>query len=263
MKTVREPQVLNAMEKLSLLKQPNPRAPTGLRNLCLISLMLKTGLRVSEAINLQEKHLDWDSCLLHLEASGGANERKVLVPKTELKLLQSWMRVKPNKSPYIFTTLGGEKLKDRYIREMIKRLANKAGLKKDVYPHLLRLTFAVDFLRETKDPKRLQEALGHRGYNTTYNFIKLYLQRDLDYSPDHNILETKIIREKEGDKGNSENRDRGNQPSITILEEYSKDQIIPIPAMKCSHCNYILHYRGDCPLCGARFNDILKHWGKI
>ena len=261
-KTLREPRVLDAREKLALLEQPNPKTPTGLRNLCLISLMLRTGLRVSEVINLQENQVNWDHCLLHIEASGGACERNIAVELSVINLLKSWMRIKPRKSHYVFTTLAGNQLKDRYIREMIKRLARKAGLKQDVYPHLLRLTFAVDFLRETRDPITLQKVLGHRGYSTTYNFIKLYLQKDLENSTTDELAKKMLITQK-ADKKNSQKISNSHQPLITILEEYNSDMARPIPAMKCCHCNFILHYRGDCPQCGTRFNDILKHWGKI
>lgn len=169
----RKPEPLNSYEQLALLKQPNPRAPTGLRNLCIISLMLKTGMRVGEIINLQVNDIDWDESKIFIRESGAALSRKLWLDQAELMLLKSWREIKPRGSTVFFTTLDGCKLKDRYIREMIKRLSRKAGILKDVYPHLLRYTFAVDFIRETRDIKLLQDALGHREASATQIYTRL------------------------------------------------------------------------------------------
>ena len=55
------PDVLTEEERDALLKRPNRRAPTGLRNLCMIRLMLNAGLRSSEVLNLKVRYLDWIS----------------------------------------------------------------------------------------------------------------------------------------------------------------------------------------------------------
>lgn len=165
--------ILDSYEQLALLKQPNPRAPTGLRNLCIISLMLKIGLRVNEAVNLKDSDIDWEEGLVKIEGSGAAKERTLYLDKPEISLLKKWYDQKPSDCDFFFCTLDGSKLQDRYIREMIKRLAKKAGLEKDVYPHLLRYTFAVEFIRETGDLAMLQEALGHRDTAATQNYAKL------------------------------------------------------------------------------------------
>ena len=169
----RMPAVLNSYEQMLLLKQPNPKAPTGLRNLCIIYLMLKMGLRVNEIINLKDSDIDWSRGRLHVKESGAARERILWMDQPELNILKGWLNIKPVGSSHLFCTLDGGRLKDRYIREMIKRLAAKAGIKKDVYPHLLRYTFAVDFMREVKDISLLQEALGHRDATATQAYTKL------------------------------------------------------------------------------------------
>jgi integrase/recombinase XerD len=158
---------------MALLKQPNPKAPTGLRNLCLISLMLKTGMRVSEIINLQTDDIDWENRHIYIRASGAARSRVLELDSSELSLLRSWSIIRPIKDHWFFCTLTGSKLKDRYIREMIKRLARKAGIDKDVYPHLLRYSFAVDFIRDTSNIKLLQDALGHRDPAATQIYTRL------------------------------------------------------------------------------------------
>mgnify|MGYP001314732759 CR=1 FL=1 len=67
-------------------------------------------------------------------------------------------------------TLKGSQLNDRYLRQMVKRYAEKAGIlsdDKDVHPHTLRHTFATDLLRKTKNIRLVQKALGHSHLSTT------------------------------------------------------------------------------------------------
>lgn len=295
----RKPEPLNSYEQLSLLRQPNPRAPTGLRNLCMISLMLKTGIRVSEAVNLRCSDLDWEVGSIRIRESGAARERTLLLDQADLLLLKSWLDIRPVNSELFFTTLDGSGLKDRYIREMIKRLARKAGINKDVYPHLLRYTFAVDFIRETRDIKLLQEAMGHREASATQIYTRLLFENNTQSTDDlivkrsgipasgeHQVqlsydavsyagsetvskvkeAEDQIIvvpAERIKDNAKAVNKTTAvAKPSITLDAASNSEPKIRIPAIKCSSCNYILHYQGDCPQCGASFKDIMKHWGK-
>jgi integrase len=258
----RESSVLNKSEQLALLKQPNPRAPTGLRNLCIISLMLKTGMKAKEIIDLRKSDVNWDDGLIDIRESGGAKGRRIRINDVELNLLKSWLRIRPDKGPFYFTTLKGDRLQDRYLREMIKRYARKAGIAKDVYPHMLRATFAVDFLKENSDLDLLQEVLGHRDQSTTHNYIKLYFleQSGINKSSKNSESEAfnKTLRSEKYSQDSAVSL-----PHITIVAEVEGIQRqAAIPAMKCCSCDFILHYQGDCPQCGASFYSILKHWGK-
>jgi len=258
----REPQVLSKREQLDLLRQPKPKAPTGLRNLCLISLMLKTGIKAAELIKIGEQDIDWERGLVKIYESGGAKERYLHIDEVELSLLKSWRRIKPAESLLFFTTLNGEPLKDRYLREMIKRYARKAGIKKDVYPHLLRTTFALEFLHETRDIDLLQEVLGHRDQSTTHNYIRHYF---LEYSgiKERTSADQEVFADLINDQEKRKKILNRNHPYITIEVEEEHSQRIAIPAIKCCHCSFILHYQDDCPHCGTTFTTILKHWGKI
>ncbi len=134
--------------------------------------MLKAGLRVSEVINLLDSDLDWEAGKIFVKESGAASGRTLWLEKADLDLLKKWFNVKPAGRGYFFTTLKGNQLKDRYLREMVKRMARKAGIDKDVYPHLLRYTFAVNLMRETKNLELLQKALGHRDPSATQTYVK-------------------------------------------------------------------------------------------
>ncbi|MFO7951644.1 MAG: site-specific integrase [Bacillota bacterium] len=201
----RVPQALNNYEQLALLRQPNLRAPTGLRNLCIISLMLKAGLRVNEVINLNEADLDWEQGKIHIKSSRTAKGRTLLLEDGDLAMLKRWQEIKPAESSYLLTSLNGNRLKDRYLREMIKRLSRKAGIGKDVYPHLLRYTFAVNLMRETKNIRLLQQALGHRDQTATQMYINLLFNElaDPDFSPAGGVRSGMPVT-GEGEKANQQ-----------------------------------------------------------
>ena len=69
--------------------------------------------------------------------------------------------------------LHGTPVKDRDMRAMVKRRAQKVGLTKDVHPHMLRHTFATDLYRVTKDIRLVQKTLGHADLSTTMIYTHL------------------------------------------------------------------------------------------
>ncbi|MDD5466150.1 MAG: tyrosine-type recombinase/integrase, partial [Candidatus Omnitrophica bacterium] len=85
----------------------------------------------------------------------------------DLAHLQQWRSIRPPGGPHLFCTLAGGRLSDRYVRDMVKRYARRAGIDKDVHPHTLRHTFATDLLKETKNIRLVQRALGHVSLSTT------------------------------------------------------------------------------------------------
>lgn len=162
----RIPEVLTDEELHLLLAQPNPKCPTGLRNLAMMRLMADTGLRVSEVLNLTVGDIDWMSGRLTVREGKGKKDRILWMNEDLLTLLQAW-RDKRHNGDSLFMTLDGEPMSDRYVRAMVKRLATKAGIIKDVHPHTLRHTFATDLYRDTKNLRMTQKALGHSDLSTT------------------------------------------------------------------------------------------------
>lgn len=169
------PDVLTEKEISALLKQPNKRAPTGLRNLCIMRIMLDAGLRASEVINLNINDIDWESGWLKVRQGKGKKDRILWLNEDALNLLKEWRNRRltigaigdKGDSDRLFVTLDGKVLSDRYLRAMVKRYACKAGIPKNVHPHTLRHTFGTDLYKSTRNIRLVQKALGHSDLSTT------------------------------------------------------------------------------------------------
>jgi len=166
------PVTLEPEEVQNLLKQPNKRYPTGLRNKAMMSLMLHCGLRLSEVVNLKPGHINLTKGKLRIESGKGKKDRDLAIPDYLNDLLEAWRNIRP-KSNYFFSTLKGRKLSDRYIQQMVKRYANKAGIEKKISPHTLRHTYATQYYKQTKDIETLRRILGHSDISTTTIYITL------------------------------------------------------------------------------------------
>ncbi len=95
------PIILEPEEAQNLLKQPNKRYPTGLRNKAIISLMLHCGLRVSEVINLRPGNINITKGKLRVESGKGNKDRDLAIPEYLIELLNSWKKKTPRR-PFLF-----------------------------------------------------------------------------------------------------------------------------------------------------------------
>ena len=167
------PETLNTQERKALLAAPRLQAPTGHRDLCMMTLMLNAGLRASEVLHLRGRDIDWTSGQLMVREGKGKKDRSLWLSEPDLDLLRAWKSRRPVAGELLFTTLRGTPIKDRDLRAMVKRRARKAGIIKDVHPHMLRHTFATDLYRVTKDIRLVQKTLGHADLSTTMIYTHL------------------------------------------------------------------------------------------
>jgi integrase/recombinase XerD len=139
-----------------------------------MALMLKTGLRLSEVINLRLKDIDFKNGDLYVRQGKGSRDRKLYIRPEIASAIEKWLSWRKVKSPYVFTPLStNTKLKPRYIQKFVKRYAIRAGINKNIHPHTLRHTFASDLYRETKNLVLVQKALGHADISTTTIYTHL------------------------------------------------------------------------------------------
>jgi len=171
----RLPKVLTPEEQRALVAQPNPRYLSGLRNRCLLRVMLEAGLRAGEVVALRPDHLDMRTCRLLVREGKGAKDRVLWVTDDLRDLIGVWLARRPA-SDWLFPTRDGGQINTRYLRTMVKQYAVKAGVSEAdrVTPHVLRHTFATDLLRETKNIRLVQKALGHSDVSTTMIYTHVF-----------------------------------------------------------------------------------------
>jgi len=113
------PVVLTEDEQERLLRQPNPRYPTGERNQTMLNLMLNTGLRLAEVTALKWRDLDLTTGKLMVRQGKGAKEDRTLwIAKADTNRLRRWRERQAKEAEeceHIFTTLDGKPLGHRYV----------------------------------------------------------------------------------------------------------------------------------------------------
>jgi integrase/recombinase XerD len=166
------PTILEPEEASALLRIPNKRYPTGLRNKAVLSVMLNMGLRLNEVCNLKPGDLTLTKSKLKIVNGKGNKDRILFINDNVLALIEEWRKIRP-KSEWFFCTLEGHRLSDKYLQALVPRYAKKAGIEKKISPHTLRHTYATDYYRQTKDIQTLRLILGHSNIATTTIYINL------------------------------------------------------------------------------------------
>ena len=169
------PKVMSEEEQVAFLSQFNTRYASPHRNLCMVRVMLEAGLRVGEVVALRPEHLDMTTCRLQVREGKGAKDRVLWVPDDLRDLIGEWLGRRPE-STWLFPTREGGPVPTRYMREMVKRVARRAGVAEweRVSPHSLRHTFATDLYRETTNLRLVQKALGHESVAVTEIYVHVF-----------------------------------------------------------------------------------------
>lgn len=134
--------------------------------------MVNCGLRLSEVINLKPGDINLTKNKLRVENGKGGKDRNLGIPDHTTSQISRWRDIRPM-GKYFLTTLKGGKLSSRYIQLMVERYAKRAGIQKNVYPHLLRHTYATEFYRGTRDLEKLRMILGYSNISTTTIYVNL------------------------------------------------------------------------------------------
>ena len=164
------PDVLSIDEQERLLDQFNLRYITPQRNKTMIHLLLNTGLRLAEMTNLKWNDIDLMTGQVKVVEGKGLKDRILWLDEKTLKMLGKWKQrqfKEWGKSDLVFTTRTLRQLDGKAVRSMIKTYTEKAGINKHITTHSLRHTFASDLLRDTKNIRIVQKALGHADISST------------------------------------------------------------------------------------------------
>jgi integrase/recombinase XerD len=168
-------EILTRSEVAALMRQCSVRAPTGLRNRALITVMYRAGLRLDEALALKPADIDVQQGSIRVLHGKGDKSRTVSLDDGGTAIVQQWMTRRSAlgfRNGLLFCTLDGKPVQDVYVRNLMKRLARKAGIEKRVHPHGLRHAHAAELAMEGWPMNLIQQQLGHSSLLTTDVYLR-------------------------------------------------------------------------------------------
>jgi len=176
------PETLNEMQIEQLIDNVDTKIPLGLRDRAIIELLYASGLRVSELANARLENFNPEERILRVTGKGNKT-RLVPVGRKACEALAAYLSmerprlVKRRSGSEIFWSARGTKLTTARIWQIVKRISRHSGLEKNIYPHLLRHSFATHLLGNGADLRIIQEMLGHADISTTQIYTHVDQQR--------------------------------------------------------------------------------------
>lgn len=141
-------------------------ACSNLKHKTILCLMYSTAVRVSEVINLKISDIDSSRMVINIKNAKGGKDRQVTLDPLLLQLLRVYYKqYKPKE--YLFNGQFDVKYSTSSIALFLQKYADLAGIKKRVYPHLIRHCSATHMLESGIDMSVIQELLGHESIKTT------------------------------------------------------------------------------------------------
>ena len=167
------PKYLDLEDVDRLLTQPDVSTPRGIRDKALIELLYATGLRVTELLSLKAGDISLDAGYLTCIGKG---DKQRIVPLGESAA--DWIRryvgearpalLKGRKTKWLFVNArGGGQLSRVGFWKLLKEYGIKAGISREISPHVLRHSFATHLLERGADLRAIQMMLGHADLSTT------------------------------------------------------------------------------------------------
>ena len=173
------PTCLNVDQIFALLDQAAGDDPQALRDVALAELLYGSGLRISEALNLDLQDVDLGQNIVRVTGKGRKERLVPLTSASRERLLRyldhRFAFPAPFDEPAFFLGRRGKRLQRRQANRVIERLASLAGLPQSISPHVLRHSFATHLLESGADMRSVQELLGHASLNTTQRYTHLSL----------------------------------------------------------------------------------------
>ncbi|MCU0352955.1 MAG: site-specific tyrosine recombinase XerD [Cytophagales bacterium] len=177
------PDTLSVEEIDRLLAAIDHSTPEGTRNRAMLEVLYGSGLRVSELIELKLPNVYADLGFLRVTGKGN-KERLVPVGREALKHLGIYVEQVRNHVPlqkdhesYVFVNSRGRAMSRVWVFMVVKDLAQRAGIAKNISPHTFRHSFATHLIEGGADLRAVQEMLGHESITTT----EIYTHLDRDY----------------------------------------------------------------------------------
>lgn len=170
-KEKRLPEYFKYNEYVELVNSIDVSNDLGIRNKCIFEILLCTGCRVNELVNIKLDDININNQEVKVLGKGN-KERIVYLGSYAIDSLNEYLDIrykilKNNKNDYLFLNHLGNKLTTRGIRDIIDKILLKSSANLKITPHTFRHSFATMLLNEGCDLKSVQELLGHVSLSTT------------------------------------------------------------------------------------------------
>ncbi len=184
----KHPKLLNVEQATALLETKNHKQQASnaknthvlhLRDIALAELLYGSGLRVSEALDVEVNALDLQSGILRVIGKGN-KERLCPLTQNAIHAIKQWLGVRAQLATMyeraLFVGARGSKLDRRQVKRILQNLCQKAGVDVNISPHSLRHSFATHLLEAGADLRTVQELLGHSRLATTQRYTSLTVE---------------------------------------------------------------------------------------
>lgn len=182
------PEVLTVEEIDRIIETVDMDKKEGQRNRAILETLYSCGLRVSELCNLKLSDLYFDEGFIKVEGKGN-KQRLVPISPRAIKEIRYWLldrnqgKIKQGFEDYVFLARWGNNISRIMVFHLIKELAEKAGITKNISPHTFRHSFATHLLEGGANLRAIQSMLGHESIATTEIYTHI----------DRNMLRSEII----------------------------------------------------------------------
>jgi site-specific recombinase XerD len=172
------PELLTPEEVRALLAACSSSAPTGVRNRALLVVLYRAGLRLEEALALMPADVDTAAGVLRVEQRGRGDgaARLAGIDAAALAIVEGWLKVRAglglSGDAPVFCTLSGGPVHPAYVRQLLPRLAAKAGIDKRVHAQGLRYSHAAELAAEGLPAELIQAQLGHESLASTDRYLR-------------------------------------------------------------------------------------------
>lgn len=176
------PETLSEADVERILSVPFERAPLGLRDRAMLETLYASGLRVGELVGLQLENFLPEEGFIRVIGKGN-KERLVPMGRAACAAVMEYLElgrpklVKPQTGSEVFLGEHGRRMTTQRIWQILKGVVRHAGVEKNVYPHLLRHSFATHLLSHGADLRVIQELLGHASLATTQIYTHVDVAR--------------------------------------------------------------------------------------